>query len=485
MIIAAAFGVPFLDSRASEISNIIRRSAALHTDATHPCLGFDDMVAEGWQKVMTIYTKEQWQRFESKPRAEFFKYVKTAVNNHLMSLVARYRLTSKRGYDASTQAKRVDISIDADDGVDVPDASTEPFAASGLELLRDFAVMLDPVERLILAQRHTPNDAAVVYAYLDRPAESRSLKIKTEHQAAGLGLPTDLYTAKLTSLLGKLKIYMQDPTRDSSFWSHVRVLEEVFKVKTPPHLDHVVVRRLMAIAARDQYELVTDDVAVRLRAINVPVPAYDQKSERLQCYGILFKEGHRACASCTLNASCKVTAQNLGLGTITIDSQLMPAGQQRCPTAGEVGAIPDCAGDDLTVSDDSASTEAAAPTAEANPAPEPPALSVVDDHNDSLLTTQLMDHLRARLTPAKSGSTLYFYLKGAGKRPIYPFNYVGGSPRRLDDVVPIRVCAPSAEVRARLVRAHGGYYVPETMTYDEAAEIFDMHINDRGKTVAD
>lgn len=487
---ATSLGSSYLDERANELNNVIRNTASTYCDATHPCLGYDDLVAEGRSKLAEMVANETWKRFVDKPRYEFFAFFKTAVNNHIKSLVVRYRLTSKRGYDSVNQRKQVDLSIDAEDGItEISDRESNESiqALENSAISEDLKNILDPVEFIICQQQVCPNAAAMVLAYTDTRGTSRKLKVTAKYRAAGIGVPLSFYNRKLASINRKIKVYMQNPDKDSTFWSHVKQLEQVFGIQMPPSIDKVVVRRMMAIAARDQYDRVTEEVSEHLKAINVPVPEMDKGTSTLRCYGILYKASDRACQSCDLNSACSIAAQNLGLGNINISSQLMPKGQLRCATslAGQQTSPENASTAEVSepLSESVVSDSGSVPNVETAESDIPANQGSIPIDYYSV-TGQILLYLDGKISKTRSHDSVYYFIRKKSRKPSYIFSYIGQS-RRVEDVIPLRVCNPSATLALQLVKVRGGYYIPSNITYDGAIAIVESHINERGNETAE
>ncbi len=96
-----------------DINRLAQSIATKYTDNTCPQLNYDDLVAECNMKLATIITKGKVETIPN--RVEFFKYIKTVFNNHVKSLVSKYRLTLKRGGKLSKNGEEdANVSLNMD-----------------------------------------------------------------------------------------------------------------------------------------------------------------------------------------------------------------------------------------------------------------------------------------------------------------------------------------------------------------------------------
>jgi len=106
---------------------------------------------------------------------------------------------------------------------------------------------------------------------------------------------------------------------------------EIFNVQVPAHVDPVVKRRCFTIAARDNYEKVTAEVATLLEAVGAHVPK--KHGDTMACFGVLWEANHRSCTLCALEESCKTSAANVGLdkSDFRLDKRLLGTKATKTP----------------------------------------------------------------------------------------------------------------------------------------------------------
>jgi len=453
---------PVLEEMQSDIDRTIASLATKYTDHTCPQLHFDELMAEGRYKLAQFLDKGVIDRQPN--RVSFFKYFKTAVANQFRSLVQKYRFTHKRtgqkppprhrAVDAPrTEAeleaelnhhKNVEISMDdPESNLQIPDEGHIPHADQ--ELLEDYMAILQPHERYVLASLVSPNAETLAYAYCDANRGRRAggpihVKIRMEHRAKGLGLPLDFYKNTVLSIQVKVTAYnaMSTDELDANARRNA-VLQQLalaFGLQIPSTVDDIVIRRMLTIAARDQYEKINGQTADLLAEIGAKVPRV--YADRLNCYGTMFHRTDKRCNSCGLRNSCAVEAANVGLGKITISPRLLGTRMTRVPAI-----LP----------------------ALADETPVEPAASETSATEDM----EIVAYLNETFTPiSRNGQRFYIHQPHRKRRLLFCLED-SNSPIRL------RFCGPSAKLKARLVGKQKSWYPPESLSTDDLIALIDQH----------
>ncbi len=326
---------PVLEEMYSDINKVIAGVAMQYRDDSHYALNYDALCGEGRACLATLIDKGKVEIMPT--REEFFKYLKASINNRVRSLVEQHRFTIKRtgvkppprkaAGDRLTDEdfksyRSVEVSIDdPDSGVQVEDLG-QAMSEADEDLVRDIEQVLLPAERVVLRQLIEPNEEAHLEAHFESARKNSSTtRVRLEHLATGLGLSLVSFKEIHSSVKIKVKEYLTNMnTDDSEYNSSVRFLEKVFGVHVPPTTKKLVVRRMMTLAARDQYDKVDEVVVRALEKIKAHVPKGHSSS--LSCFGILHDANNRLCKACGMQASCKQEAENVGLEDITMSPRL-------------------------------------------------------------------------------------------------------------------------------------------------------------------
>jgi hypothetical protein len=330
-----------------DIDRLAASLARTRFDSTCAILNYDDMVAECNLKLSYLITKGRLDRIPN--RHEAFKFIKTVFNNHLKSLVSKHRLTQKRGFnkldpdDAAAFGactKNVDLSIDdPDQHVQIQDMAAGLGSADAF--IEDHKEYFTKIELIVLKEFAEPNIRTLIYAELDSArgqkvgAEKQEIKVLWKHYADGVGLELQNFKKVVESIGQKIKNIRDmeniQPGEELARNRAITLLEEIFGITVPLSLDKSVARRLLTLAAVDNYEKVEDNVAVQsaLNIAGAKVP--EKRVGHLVCFGIFYHRNYRSCASCGLNAACKAESANYGLADITIDPRLLGQKQVRIP----------------------------------------------------------------------------------------------------------------------------------------------------------
>ena len=441
--------LPILSEMQGDINRIIESVARRYTDPTCYALRYDDLVAEGRAKLALMIHRETVNRMKS--RQEFFRYFKTAINNHIKSLVQRHRGTLKRMGGCVNGAKP-EISLDAesDDHEPIQIGFSDPRIQ---EMIEDMRVFFSPVEIMVLDQMIEPNDTALTAAYMDacrgstRGDKELKIKVKQRHLAHGLGISLEEFLNLQDRIQRKLK--MAPAEEDSQYNRALSLLEQTYGVCVPPYTEPVVVKRLFTLAARDKFEKLTPAVKTALEEVGDRVPDKGLDGKTITCYGVLFQSPNKACDQCALRQSCSVEAANYGLGEIVISPKLMStAAMTRTPV---IDVVPD--GD----------REDAALRHGVSDGP------VVESARDD----QILQYLKDALKEAKVHGQIYFRLKLTRVKYILRIHQI---PERTD--LCLCFCKPSDSVLAKLETVKRCHYLPARMSYRDAVALIDQHIQE-------
>jgi hypothetical protein len=325
-----------------DIERLASSIAQTRQDPTCFALQHDELVAECRLKLAHLVNKN---RLASVPnRKEAFKFIKTVFNNHCKSLVAKYRMTGKRGYiknqdsqSAFAAVKNVDLSLDdPEQPVHLADSTSTWSTAENF--VEDISPYLTPIELLLLKEFNEPCARTRFFSDLDYVESSKSrqhvYKISESNYAQGLGLEFPFFKKILTELRKKISwITMKEATPTEIAWnSAIARLEEIFSIVIPYSIDKAIVRRMLTLAAVDSFDKVegNEQVIKDLQFIGAKVP--EKRVGTLSCYGIMFQEKNQTCGICGQAQPCKQEAINHGLGDIVIDAKLLGAKQVRIPT---------------------------------------------------------------------------------------------------------------------------------------------------------
>lgn len=461
---------PVLDEMMSDIERLIASVAQRFSDHTTPHLHFDEMVGEGRLKLAELLDRGELERQHS--RVDFFKFFKASINNQARSRVQKYRFTEKRtGVKPPPREQRflpkphehdeddppvqeyhksVELSLDDPDlNLQVPDAGCRPHETLG-EIVDDYEMLLTEVEKLVMRQLIQANDLACCHALLDAYFHKKpgkiSIKIKHEHMAKGLGLTPELFEEAVLSIRAKINSYrsMSDEQREqqSRYNAILSQLKEVFGLQIPPIADDMLIRRLLTLAARDQYLKVNKQVAEMLEEIGAKVPTIH--GHELSCYGVLYQKNNRICNSCGLRFSCATEAANVGLTKIAISPKLLGARQIRVP--------------------------AVLPTLEEEA---PPVVNAADS-KDGEIISYLEETFRKILwkgeiwfSPVELEMNDRRFIFCIGKKAI---------------PLKVRFCNPSEGLKQKLIKgSRGAWFVPENLAARDVIALIDQHAKESCK----
>jgi hypothetical protein len=283
-------------------------------------LSEEELAAECRFKLANILNARKDQSIPN--RVEFFKYLKTALNNHVKGQVQRHRFTLKRtgikppakGDFLAEHRKPTEISLDDPDSfLQVPEALVEDGIHG--ELAEDIKSQLTSLERLVFEQLLEPNQHATLEALMDVwSGKNASTKVTVHHLAAGLGMPVDQFLTIRKQLQAKLKRIM--PQNEDYAWNaSVAFLAQTFNVEVPRSIEPVIVRRLFCLASRVYAHRLSPEIKHHLGVIKAVVP--QETSVGLDCFGIMFEDHDTKCRGCGVKSACAVQTRSVGLDKIT------------------------------------------------------------------------------------------------------------------------------------------------------------------------
>lgn len=449
-----------------DLQRVIATVAQQYCDSTSPHLQFDELMGEGNLKLAELITKEKLRELPC--RVDFFKYFKSAISNHARSRVQKFRFTEKRtgqkpppreqrfipsAKPASDEEpepeyhKQVDLSLDDPDlGIQVPDMQHDG-EAEDVEIdwgfgptSAEYAYHLTPVEKLVFHEMILPSAHARCYAEMDAMRKANrnkiSVKIKMTHMAEAVGLAPELFAEAVLSIRKKITLYrmtendQEKVARDNAI---IAQLKMVFGLQIPSDIDGMVVRRMLTMAARDQFDKLTPQINEMLTEVGAKVPR-SAGGGKLTCYGVLYQKNCRQCNMCDLRHSCAVEAANLGLTKMTFSVKLLGARQTRAPAF-----LPRVA------------TEVS---------------KQISSHDEA----EIINHLDETFQRADRGGLPYYYhLVGSERKRRYLFCVERSSPLKL------RFCSPSEDLKKRLVGKQKTWCAREDASLAEMIALIEQH----------
>jgi hypothetical protein len=385
---------PVLEEMQDDLDRLIAKVARQYSDASCPELNFDELEGEGRYKLaFVISEKLEDPNFYPKiaTRVKFFQYFATAINNHIRSLVHKYRFTEKRtgvkpppkqdrfkpteAITGETRTKTVEVRLDDEDiGVQVADKPCESEREHEYNEIRDDwencldPLDVNPMEVIVYRQLSQPNKEALCYAQVDamrghKPGDCLDIKIKPEHLAAGLrdvdGRPLSVEKFEQIVLRVREKITKHRSMTQAEEQASIRrnavlsQLEQVFNLQIPRSIDPIIIARLLTICARDQFDKVKDNEQLQDLLAEVGAKVPKAHGGVLACRGVLFSKNNRMCNSCGYRGPCATEAANFGLGKITLAPKLIGAKNTRIPAIlpndDQQDAAPVPTGDELEI----------------------------------------------------------------------------------------------------------------------------------------
>ena len=232
---------------------------------------------------------------------------------------------------------------------------------------------------------------------------------------------------------------MSDEQRDKDARRNAIIaqLKEIFGLQIPPDIDDIVVRRMLTMAARDQYEKVAGNTQIceMLTEVGAKVPrSLGGNEKKLACYGVLYQKNCRQCNICDLRHSCAVEAANLGLTKMALSQKLLGTRQNRVPAflpraTGEVTA-------QITSADEA----------------------------------EIISHLDETFKKAeRNNQTFYYHHVGNDQKRRFLFCIERQSPLKL------RFCGPSAALKKRLLGKQKTWCARDDASLSDIVALIDQH----------
>jgi hypothetical protein len=338
---------PVYEEMVADMSNIIHKVVAPYVSQSCMELQFEDLVAECWAKTTKMNNEGLLDRCRT--RSEYFAQFKTAIANHICSLVQRHVFTEKRTgvkpppkdkrhLHSEQSARPLEVRIDDPySNIQLSEIDSGDDSTAFRELLEDVATRLTYLEQGVLQQLLSPNEEALFYAQQEaeigrRIGEPLRVRIRQEHLAKGLGMSLDQFRQTHEAIKNKclfMKSLQQDD--DPRYAAAMATLLQFFGIQIPRSIDEVTRKRALMLAARHQYDRFKDNEGIKnaLRECEIPVP--EVRNDRFNCFGIMFQKHHRTCENCGVKEACELKAANFGLGEITISHKLLGARHARLP----------------------------------------------------------------------------------------------------------------------------------------------------------
>lgn len=447
-----------------DANKVVASIASRYVDPTCPMLTYEDLVQQGNYKISMLLT-DSWP-MKCTTRVEFFRVLKTSVNNHIKGVMQRHRLTVKRtgikppkkGELRDGPTKPVEISLDDPESHMQIGEEFDTGEVDKNELYHDIVARLTPLEKLVLDQMYQPNTHALMLAELDSATGGRGsyrVSVQDRNLAAGLGISLDQFQ--------RCQKRIRDATHEAmhnddsiSYAAVIGALESVFSVKVPDLMKSascndaykLQMRRMFTLAARHQPDKVTDDVASMLLSVGAKVPErLSGEASRLSCYGVLYKSSHEACQACQLASACRGESQTIGIDDeFNIDLSLMGSkALQRTPT------IVDGAGSALR---------------------SPEQDSAPDSQESDPRHRELMDYLETHFRKCVSKGDSYFCHRERGNGKGYPFRM-----RKVGQRYELLFCRADKTdgLVDKLEKVDRTYRLPSSLTVAQAIQLIDEH----------
>jgi hypothetical protein len=481
-----------LEDMWDDIKRVIASIARTYTDEGRSVMHYDELFAEGMFKLAVVLDKGWLDK--SRSRVEFFKIFKTSVNNHIKGLVQKNCYTIKRTgvrppprgeVNFGTPTKPVEISLND------PDANLqvgEGFDFNGVEsreLNEEILSLLTPVEQLVYNQLISPNIECLTISeyesYRGRKPGSVKVRVTYDHMAAGLGMDCGMFMGLLEKIRGKVKNYMENGIdHDINYNAAVAGLKQLFEVQYPensPSIEPVVIKRMFTFAAwKESKKVFENEKAVEwLKIVGAVPPTKRVKSdpENLKCFGIMFDAGHKICQSCGIKQSCQAEVTNNGLDKVVISPKVIPLSKRT--------RIPHIVPNDSDENDMMEAVNAAASPSFIEDGAAP--VSEHSDGRDDEIKEYVRQNFRYCPIMVKGEKQEYFRHKenipgedGEKGKIKYIF---WAKDWEKDTPIVLRICSPSQELEGVLQKQGRSWYIPASMSADEAIKIIDRHAKDK------
>jgi len=433
----------------SDIDRLIASLAYHFTDTSCVFLHTDELESEGRCTLVNVINKGWLSR--SKSRAEFFRVLKTSVANRFRSILQQHRFTQKRtGLKPPPRHER-QINFAShkpnETSLDDPNAHLQvsdlEFVNDGedidsKELLACIMVHCNYIERAVLGQLIEPDYAALKEAEFDarrgKPHNRIRIRITNHHRVlAGDGLINREQFEKAVLRIQALTRKIREMNSDTEkYLAAIERLAEIFHLQVPPGQKPMLLRRMFTICARDNWTLVNAEVEDLLATVGAIPPKFNKST--MDCFGILYQQGHRICESCGVKVSCATQAANAGLTEITLPPKLLGSLLTRIPIL--------------------------LPNPDTNQNEVPPTSNLRD--------MEIVDYLFANFKRVTSSGETYFQALNDNKKMLMCLGE-RSIPFRL------RFVNPTTEIKKQLIFVNKGYYVPEDLSADQAIQLINAH----------
>jgi hypothetical protein len=451
---------PIFDEMQDDLERLIAKVARQYTDQSCPELNYDELVAEGRSKLAIVLCDKRLT-FERIPtRSRFFALFKTSLNHHVRSLVHKFRFTEKRTgvkpppkeeryspVATEQRLKTAEVRLDDEEiNLQVADQPCESAKNQEMtEIMDDYEALFDDLEVIVFRQLAAPNKAALFFATLDaqigrHPGDPLNIKIKHEHLARGLGekFTPELFNDLVLSIRQKITKHRSmtqvEEQAKISRNAALAQLEHIFNLQIPSSIDEIVVRRLLTICARDQYDKIEANPAIKDLLLEVGAKVPEMHGDVLNCRGVAYQKNNRICNSCGYRVACASEAHNYGLGKITISPRLLGAKLTRVPAI---------------LPNDPDAEEVIAPSDE-----------------EAELVAYLDENFRKM---ASKGQTYYAHKEKLDQsKRLFRVDMNGADFR-------IQVCGPGETLRKKLRYEQKCYFTPPGLSANEVIALIDQH----------
>ncbi len=457
----------------SDTENLIQNVIRPYLDLGCVNLTEEELRSECRLKIAVLF--HNGKHIEISSRFEFFKYLKTALNNHVKGQVQRHRFTLKRtgirppekGDFLAEHHKPIEISIDDPEARLQVESRLEClesdnyFGSFGAELLEDLRSVLTPLESLIIQQLSAPNAAAVLSAKYEmwgdmaKHGRNSNLKVTYSHMASGLGLSTEHFLEVRKQVQAKIEVFMLTSSEDYSWNASVAFLSKVFAVEVPRSTDRVVVRRLFSLAARNMLSKINEEVKHHLSVVNARLPV--DQGLALSCFGIMYEDQHQKCMGCGVKSACVVETRSLGLDKITPHPSILGSRTNRIPAVNI----------DLLTSDGQVPIRAL------------PTIPVDDSVNER--SVEIINFLNSNFKRAEQSrkdssqeKIISYALKQGSKSPIL---WLSKNPD--DGELSLRFTRPSSQLKKKLVQVANGYYLDKNASVKDSIKLIEQLANEK------
>jgi hypothetical protein len=455
-----------------DLDRLIKSIIAGSTDHSNVNLQFEELYGELQNKLVQVVNRRDVS-FDC--RESFFGFAKVSLIRHLKSTIQKYAFTfkrtgvkpPKRGEKPETDGsgprfefpqeepeehhKITRLELDNDES-GVGNMIGEEVDHERMQIREDMSHFisqyLTPIEAMVIRQEIEPNSGAMVYSYIDSKEGKHvgKFKITDAHKAAGLGLEPVAYKRALLRVKDKIKLNWKQHMNDEV--TDVQVAEnrlcEIFNLQVPSSIDSTIKRRLFTIAARDNNDKVTDEVAQLLQTVGAYVPK--QYGDTQSCFGILWESNHRICSVCCVEQTCATKAKNIGLDTIKLSPRLLGTKLTKMPII--------------------------------LPKVEPSPTGIVDPatsltvHAKSDRDEELLNFLNESLRPVLHRDEIYYRLLDAPNGQSV-FAFCVGAPERM---MSLRFVNPLPELQKRLRKEERSWVLPEELLVKESIVLINEHI---------